>query len=914
MSNNPAGEKRDLVLNPQEQAYLQDETRGQIKTYVGPCVINQTGQDRPVVYDYTTRTFRRCTSLEQAVVKVPVASEGDYIVLENPSQNNDKPEEGNVKVAPPLKMGRKVNIPGPAVIALWPGQNATVIQGHHLRSNQYLVVRIYNEEEAKRNWAQAVVKRAAPEATPAKPETPTKPETPPKMIGTQMPPQTGSGAVGSFLSEPETPAKTPTPQPTVAAVTTHADELNLTIGKLLIIKGTEVSFYIPPTGVEVLPDEQGNYIRDALTLERLEYCILIDEDGNKRYERGPQVTFPEPTEQFLKDKEGLRKFRAIELNKIQGLHIKVIAPYTEDNHAYQEGDELFITGNEQAIYFPRVEHSVVMYGDNKKHFATAIPAGEGRYVMDRNTGEIKLEKGPKMLLVDPRSKVQVRRVLSEKQCQMWYPGNTEALQYNNQLRMVMADAPSSRSGFVSEGDVQRAQKKQLLGSHNIGQGLSVPLEGYQVAAQNFMEQTGSAQLADTFTRGTNYTPPRQITLDTKFEGAPSITIWTGYAVLVVDKQGNRRVEQGPKTILLNYDESLEVLELSTGKPKTTDQIYRTVYLRVLGNKVSDIVDVESADHIPVKIKLSLRVNFEGEDPTKWFESDNYVKLLTDHVRSLLKRAVRKTKIEEFDANAVDIIRDTILGRATEGNERPGLKFTENNMRVTDVEVLETKIDDQQIATMLKKAQHDTVTANIQISGLEKNLEVTKRKEQIAVEEAEAKTKTANKKSELAVEEANKKLLVTLAEITNKLKENQEREKAETAAQVVQDVTHKANLARQKEAADQDQAIETAKAELRIRESKEEATITVDRLKAVQAGFSEALLALGNQDTLVKVAQALSVQSFVGGKDVVEVINKVFEKFPPLAGFLQSVQDRMNPAAGGDGDNGPRKRSIPNPQR
>ena len=98
----------------------------------------------------------------------------------------------------------------------------------------------------------------------------------------------------------------------------------LTVGKLLIIKGTDVSFYIPPTGVGVVPEAEGRYAREAMTLERLEYCILVDQNGKKRYERGPQVVFPEPTEAFL-EKNGRRKFRAVELNEIQGLHIKVIA-------------------------------------------------------------------------------------------------------------------------------------------------------------------------------------------------------------------------------------------------------------------------------------------------------------------------------------------------------------------------------------------------------------------------------------------------------------------------------------------------------------------------------------------------------------------------------------------------------------
>ena len=55
-------------------------------------------------------------------------------------------------------------------------------------------------------------------------------------------------------------------------------------------------------------DENGNYVREAVTLERLEYSILVDENGNKRYERGPQVVFPKPTENFYIENDN-RKFR-----------------------------------------------------------------------------------------------------------------------------------------------------------------------------------------------------------------------------------------------------------------------------------------------------------------------------------------------------------------------------------------------------------------------------------------------------------------------------------------------------------------------------------------------------------------------------------------------------------------------------
>ena len=104
-------------------------------------------------------------------------------------------------------------------------------------------------------------------------------------------------------------------------------------GQLLVIKGTEVSFYMPPTGIEVLAvgEKDGhsgnNYIREAVTLERLEYAILKDEDGEKRYVHGPAVVFPEPTETFVETPSGGNIFRALELSPISGIYVKVIAEY-----------------------------------------------------------------------------------------------------------------------------------------------------------------------------------------------------------------------------------------------------------------------------------------------------------------------------------------------------------------------------------------------------------------------------------------------------------------------------------------------------------------------------------------------------------------------------------------------------------
>lgn len=835
-------QKRDLVLAPGEYAYMQDVTKGVVKTYTGPTVINPTAQERPVRFDAVAKRFVTC-NLEDAVHVSAIAPEGYYLILKNPSLKGDHPGPGGVHPSPDLEIGRKINITGPCDFALWPGQMVKLVQGHHLRSNQYLLVRVYNEEEARKNWSKAIIKPAAAEGATA-----------------------------------------PTPG-TIATV-----PADLTVGKLYIIKGTDVSFYIPPTGVGVVPDETSQYVRNALTLERLEYCILVDQNGKKRYERGPQVVFPEPTETFIQ-RDQQRKFRAIELNEIQGLHIKVIAPYEESGRRYKEGDEIFITGKETAIYFPREEHSLVRYDGRDKHFAVAVPAGEARYVMNRKSGEIRMVRGPAMLLPNPVEEVIVRRVLTDRECMTWYPGNQEALNYNRSLRALAMAAPTTRQGVVSEGEYERRMQQQQA-----PKGKGAPAPAAVAMDQSSVSRDQAAIVGDVLERVATFTQPRSMVFGGKYEGVPNINVWVGYAVMVVDKKGKRRVEQGPSNILLEYDETLEVMELSTGKPKSSDKLMQTVYLRVLNNKVGDICEVETSDHVRVKLEYSLRVSFTGE-ATRWFEVENYVKFLCDHVRSVLKGAIKRHSIESFYARAVDIVRDVILGRAAEvDGERPGMTFAEDGMHVTDVEVLTVHIDDAHIAGLLDQAQHEAVESNITLLRQNRGLDMLRRTEEIQRQEAAERATTEKTKAALEVELARAQLEVVLAKLAAELREHTDRKTAKEAELEVVDLEHTAALARDRATTLQRQEIDKIDQALRLEALRAEVDAVVRRFEASQAGFSEALLALQNSETLVKVAEAMSVQAFVGGKTLTDVIDRIFAG-TPLEGLLERVKSKASPNGG-----------------
>lgn len=857
-------QNRDITLTPDTYLYMQNEGKGGIITvYRGPAVVNQTGQDLPVRYDVNNRSYKSC-SLEQAVQYFQRANEGDYVVLENPEVNGRFPTE-TTQAAGSLKKGRKIIIPGPWSEALFPGQIATVISGHSLKTNQYLIAIIYNAEEAENNWQNTVV----------------KPQT-----------EDDNGEhKGRGLPKPE----------------------SFAVGTRIVIKGSDVSFYIPCTGVEVLKDHENNYVREAVTLEQLEYCCLRDENGKKDYYRGPAVIFPKPTQQFETDNKGRRKFKPIELNSMNGVHLKVTAsfkgPDIENDigkqRNFEEGEELFVTGKTLSIYYPREELSIIEYGGgNRKHYSTAIPKGEGRYVINRETGEIRLITGPRMFLADPRFDIPVRRVLSPDEVNLWYPGNQDALRYNQELAEAMANSPSGRSGMVSSGDWQKHQLSKRSLAAPVNRGSVASLES-SPELLDFSEEVGEeGGVTDTIKRHSTRPPQRTLTLNTKYDGVPKVEIWSGYAVLVVGAEGSRRVVQGPEVLLMQYDEKLGFMELSTSKPKSTDKLFRTSYLCTHNNQVGDIVFFESMDHVKGSIKISLRVNFEANsevDQLKWFSVSNYVKYLCDHVRSIIAGVSKKKTVAELKADYINIVREAILGPKSESKtdtqhtSRPGLFFPANGMRVVEVEVLDLTLADAQISKLLDQAQHTVVQTNIEVEQAKKALEAKKQKEEIGRVTAEVEWETKQLKNSLALKAIEGEIELCLMQVNLELKKLEgEMTKSKQKEDIV-DFTEQKRLARAKEETDYTLSIDRKKLDIKKDEIESVTKSHVDRFLAAKDGLHETLVALGRDEMAAKLAEACTIERWLSGDTHMGSIANLLSVSPALKAFFEKgneINDKL----------------------
>ena len=791
--------QRDLVLSTNEFCFLQSKTNGAIKTYSGPITMTISAQESLVVFNPKTKKFEETQDFEKAKQLFISAPEGWYVVLKNPATDNSHPESAKAVNSPELEIGRKINIAGPVSFSLFPGQMTRVIRGHRLRSNQYLLARVYDAEAARKGMATATIVNAEGKEVVAKSE-------------------------------------------------------EYFVGQMIVIKGTEVSFYIPPTGIEVIPNDFNNtYVRDAVTLERLEYAILKDEDGEKRYIHGPAVVFPKPTETFVSvpNKDSVI-FRALELSPISGIYVKVIAAYDEEKDGekihHPIGEELFITGNDQMIYYPRPEHAMIQYDGKYMHHAIAIPEGEGRYILNRLSGEISTIRGPQMYLPDPRTEVIVRRKLTTKECELMYPGNKEVLVYNTNL---------------SEKTMEKLAKKGLSNST-----ADILNNTYSTANQDSTLAIFEANA--NISRGVSYTKPRTITLDTKYEGVVAIDVWTGYAINVVSKSGNREVIVGPATRLLDYDETVEALEM----PNMPNG---TAFLQIENNKITDIISAQTADFVDVRINLNYCINFLKDYKNYWFAVNNYTKYLCDNMQSLIKREIKKYNIKDFYANSTEIIRNIVLDIDSSKDDNKKIPFGRffkiNGMLINDVDIIHVAVE-ANIAAILEKNQTELIQKSIELANAEERLRVSTSLSEITKQEAELANATTLHTLALAQAETEEKM--RNEELINAKTREAEKAKnqAENDLQSILDEIHNAKLARLREARKADLDYERAQAEIEKAKQDAYAASVREIMNAISPELIAAISASSKADLLKEGMASMAPYALANGESVADTVNKL----------------------------------------
>jgi hypothetical protein len=197
---------------------VQDDDKGEVTLHVGPTMVSPTAADR-VVIDDGQGGFREDPSARpQMMVEV---GDNQYSVLYNPLVENEAGPNGKFKQGRneprPLKNGTRSMIPGPCSFWLRPGQCIEVRDAHELALDQYLAVKVYAEVDKTAPFYEVTAK---------------------------------SAAITRATAENVRDDKT-------TGATTRIDQLlplELRRGQLIVIRGLDTQLYIPPTGVDIVPD------------------------------------------------------------------------------------------------------------------------------------------------------------------------------------------------------------------------------------------------------------------------------------------------------------------------------------------------------------------------------------------------------------------------------------------------------------------------------------------------------------------------------------------------------------------------------------------------------------------------------------------------------------------------------------
>jgi len=340
--------------------------------------------------------------------------------------------------------------------------------------------------------------------------------------------------------------------------------------------------------------------------------------------------------------------------------------------------------------------------------------------------------------------------------------------------------------------------------------------------------------------------------------------------VLVTSKNKREVVRGPQTRILDHDEDLEVLTLSTGKPKTDETLLRTCFLQTDGNKVSDIVRVRTNDHVELDVTLSYRVSFvprEGKEQgdERWFNLKNYIALMCDHLGSIVRAAVRATRIETFHTNSTEVIRGVILGEKRGESRREGRHFDETGMWVYDVEVLEVKMLAEDVKKLLSDSQRTAIVS-----------ELGKKQEGFRLEDEKLR------------ERVNQEILVARRETLGREVELEGAKRALNEAKV-QGVVEADRLERVGKAQNEAQALDllaAARASAAARQNEVDAKALASRVEAFQqqmGALAPELVAtlkmLGTQHANAELTKNLSPLAILGGQSVADVLERLLKSLP-----------------------------------
>jgi major vault protein len=811
--------RRDVVVPPGFYLFVESDT-GAIACNVGPMNVVVSDKENIVTWNPDNNSFDQVNDYRNGLKPFVQARRGEYIVLHNPATGEKRPVEGKKNEMAELSWGETQIIEGPIFFALFPGQSAETIPGHRMRPFQYIIIQITNPDAAMQNWTDETTR--------------------PWVTGFKIPdviahPDEQTDEEHAMLSTPVEPMP-------------PANDAKPVMGRQYVVTGQTVTYFVPVTGMVVLQDDAGNYLRDAIVLERGEWALFRSESGQKRYEQGPQIVFPRTPDEKVVDFDGQKVNRAIELTDTTGLHVRAMVKCHAYDMDWEVGQERFLTGKEVPFFYPSDELAIVAYDGKALLYSVTIPRKQARYLLEKKLGSVGLVKGPQMFLPNPISQTFVRRILSDTEVDLWFPGNQAALDYNRKLRMVA--------------------------------------KGTEAKPTEQTRTFGGEALARAIASGMQYSEPRSVVLESRFDGAVTIDVYDGYAVMVAGDEGHNEVVIGPALRHLEYHEVLVPFKVSQGLPKNHRDIRREAYLRIKNNRVRDQLTVTTKDYVKMVLTLNFVVDFMEEHKEAWWSVGNYVELVSNTMQTQLSKAFRRVTLQQALEDPFPIILEAVLGTEVEG-KRPGTVFEQYGIWIKDVKVLDFQIEDDAIAHQVFDTQKEIVSKALQLSDAQRQLELTTALEAIRQQTARAEAETKTMISHLALEQLTvDRELATASAVLEGEKQ--------AAVQRLLDAVESAKRARLLADVEQKQALAAVDLKQYQERLAAETNAAKERLAAITPSDLAMLRQMSDSELLKNLAEKLGPDAMWTGASLQAIVKGL------LAGSgFESLGNLLRPASFGD---------------
>jgi hypothetical protein len=421
-----AERQQELVLGPNESAFILDRTSGQVLVYRGPHKEALSADNVPV--EFRGGRFVRIdgeSAIELAKQPFVQVNEDQYVILSAPAKEAGKSMSKGKNEAIPLQTGKTIVQRGPLEFPLWPGQAAEVIAAHQLHEDEYLQIRVtgtVSREDAERLWP--LVHEDWKDARPA--------EAPAPSAGKEA-------ATADFSADPQrdpsVPPAPPAPQVFRGPAPALPDDVTsrFPMGAEFVVRGSKMPLFIPPTGIIVVANLKGEYVRKGVRIEADEYVTMVNRSGRISFVYGPTTVVPCIDQEFkVNPADGKLVFEAVQIDDNSGVLLRTLGSMTvgeakkrvpginvlgakvEDIDQLLPGTQL-VVWKQNKLVFPADGIEIV---DCFK--AVHIKAGTARYVKNLLDGKTRVVPGERLYLADPRVEELVSRRLDDDQIKQWF--------------------------------------------------------------------------------------------------------------------------------------------------------------------------------------------------------------------------------------------------------------------------------------------------------------------------------------------------------------------------------------------------------------------------------------------------------------------------------------------------------------